>query len=277
MSHGIINRRKAVQYVGVAVTSSWLYGCGDDAVNVDMKSPKAPSAEPDVMMPRVVPEPMLSDLTGLEEWEKAGVLTPSEPGEWADKIAGHYPIAVLETDGVRVSVAHPMDEDHYISTIYLKDAAGRLITVKELEPGDEPTAFFEGYRPDAMAYAVCNLHQVWKAPVVRTQDLPGPWAGKINGHTPRIKMVGNEVSVKVPHPMDPEHYIVAIYVTDQNGKVIGKTQLKPGDEASYTLTVEPGCPKFKRGRFVMTTIYGQVSHSSAMSPKGLSNGTGQRF
>ena len=38
--------------------------------------------------------------------------------------------------------------------------------------------------------------------------------------------------------MDPDH-IVAIYVTDQSGNVIGKTQLKPGDPAQYA-TVEAG-------------------------------------
>ena len=40
--------------------------------------------------------------------------------------------------------------------------------------------------------------RVWAAPVVRTKEAPGPWETKINGHTPRIQMIGDEVTVKVP-------------------------------------------------------------------------------
>ena len=179
------------------------------------------------------------DNAQIRRWEQNGILTPASPGAWGEKIAGHYPIAIREPGGIRIRVAHPMDEDHYIEAIYLKDAEGTVLGVTALSPGEAPEAFFEGAAPNAMAYAVCNLHEVWSAPVVRSPEAPGPWAAKINGHTPRIKMEGNEVSVKVPHPMEPDHYIVAIYVTDQSGNVIAKTQLSPSDEPGYTVTVDP--------------------------------------
>ena len=223
MEHTAFDRRDAIKVMGLAVASSWLVGCGDDA-----------STSP------TMDKPTGDDEAQIRTWEANGVLTPSAPGAWGEKIAGHYPLTITEPGGIRVRVAHPMDAEHYIEAIYLKDGSGKVLGITKLAAGDEPQAFFAGAAPDAIAYAVCNLHEVWAAPVVRTKEAPGPWETKINGHTPRIKMIGDEVTVKVPHPMDPDHYIVAIYVTDQSGNVIGKTQLKPGDPAQYTLTVEAG-------------------------------------
>ena len=186
MKYDAWHRREALQVMGAAMASTWLIGCGDEATSGTMTP-----ASPD-------------DNAQIRRWEQNGILTPASPGAWGEKIAGHYPIAIREPGGIRIRVAHPMDEDHYIEAIYLKDAEGTVLGVTALSPGEAPEAFFEGAAPNAMAYAVCNLHEVWSAPVVRSPEAPGPWAAKINGHTPRIKMEGNEVSVKVPHPMEPD-------------------------------------------------------------------------
>ena len=69
---------------------------------------------------------------------------------------------------------------------------------------------------------MCNLHQVWSAPVVRTLFKPGPWEDKVIGHTPKVKIEDDQAIVSVPHAMAEEHYIVGLYITDQNDAVIAK-------------------------------------------------------
>lgn len=76
-------------------------------------------------------------------------------------------IPVIETNGNTVtvtvgSVAHPMEEKHFIQWISLESEEGNQR--KELKPGMEPKAVFalkDGDRPVA-AYAYCNLHGLWK-------------------------------------------------------------------------------------------------------------------
>ena len=186
---------------------------------------------------------MMDMMSKIEAWEAAGVLTPNDPGEWESKIVGHYPIVVPEGNTINVIVPHPMDADHYIEAIYVKSEAGDVIGYQEFTPEDAMAmASFEvdDASGEFMAYSVCNLHQVWKAPQVRTPELPGPWPDKINGHTPRIMIMDGQATVMVPHPMGEEHYIVGLYISDQDGKIIGKTQLAPTDEAMYTFELPEG-------------------------------------
>lgn len=64
-------------------------------------------------------------------------------------------------------------------------------------------------------------------------------------HVPIIETFEKGVRVKVgsvPHPMEKEHYIELIQLTDENGIVIGK-RLKPGDKPE----VEFCCVTFKEG------------------------------
>ena len=86
------------------------------------------------------------------------------------------------------------------------------------------------------AYAMCNLHEVWSAPIVRSGDRPGPWADKVNAHTPTVEIGLEGATITVPHPMDEEHYVAALYLTDSTGEVIAKKQLNPQEypEARYT-------------------------------------------
>lgn len=76
----------------------------------------------------------------------------------------HVPVIEKVDGGYKVtvgSVAHPMDEKHYIEWIELI-ADGKAYR-QFLNPGEAPEAFF---CVDAASVAVrefCNLHGVWKA------------------------------------------------------------------------------------------------------------------
>jgi superoxide reductase len=66
--------------------------------------------------------------------------------------------------GVKVkvgSVAHPMEEKHYIQWIEI-NADGRTCR-KFLKPGDAPEAEFQVEAANITAREYCNLHGLWKA------------------------------------------------------------------------------------------------------------------
>ena len=78
----------------------------------------------------------------------------------------HVPVISREGQTVTVavgSVAHPMQEEHYITWILLETKNGE--ERKELKPGDEPIAQFYAAEDDEIvaAYAYCNLHGLWAA------------------------------------------------------------------------------------------------------------------
>jgi superoxide reductase len=76
----------------------------------------------------------------------------------------HVPVAVKTADLIKVSVgsvAHPMQEEHFIEWIYVQTAKGGQRKV--LRPGAEPAAAFALTDDEAVAvYAYCNLHGLWK-------------------------------------------------------------------------------------------------------------------
>ena len=78
----------------------------------------------------------------------------------------HVPV-IEQADGkvtVKVgSVAHPMDEDHFISPIFLETTEG--VRIKELKPGEAPEATFSLGADEKViaAYEYCNKHGFWKA------------------------------------------------------------------------------------------------------------------
>ncbi len=77
----------------------------------------------------------------------------------------HVPVYEVKDGKVFVkvgSVAHPMEDAHYIEWIALKTKFGNQR--KALKPGDAPEAVFcicEGDEVEAV-YAYCNLHSLWK-------------------------------------------------------------------------------------------------------------------
>lgn len=76
----------------------------------------------------------------------------------------HVPVIEKTEKGVKVkvgSVAHPMEEKHYIEWIELI-ADGRVLR-KFLKPGDAPEADFEISEENITAREYCNVHGLWKS------------------------------------------------------------------------------------------------------------------
>ena len=76
----------------------------------------------------------------------------------------HVPVIEKTATGVKVtvgSVAHPMEENHYIQWIELI-ADGKAYR-QFLNPGDAPVAEFCVDAKDISAREYCNLHGLWKA------------------------------------------------------------------------------------------------------------------
>jgi superoxide reductase len=76
----------------------------------------------------------------------------------------HVPVVEKIQGGYKVkvgSVAHPMEEKHYIEWIELL-ADGNSYRAF-LAPGQEPKAFFPVKAEKVQAREYCNLHGLWKA------------------------------------------------------------------------------------------------------------------
>lgn len=75
----------------------------------------------------------------------------------------HVPVVEHTIGGIQVtvgSVAHPMEEKHYIEWIELI-ADGKAYR-HFLKPGDEPQALFNIDAAEVTAREYCNLHGLWK-------------------------------------------------------------------------------------------------------------------
>jgi superoxide reductase len=76
----------------------------------------------------------------------------------------HVPVITPVAGGFKVavgSVAHPMEEKHYIEWIELL-ADGKLYR-QFLQPGEKPEATFMVSAQTVVAREYCNLHGLWKA------------------------------------------------------------------------------------------------------------------
>ena len=76
----------------------------------------------------------------------------------------HVPVIEKVDGGYKVkvgSVAHPMEDEHYIEWIELV-ADGKAYR-QFLEPGQEPEAVFAIDAKSVTAREYCNLHGLWKA------------------------------------------------------------------------------------------------------------------
>ena len=74
----------------------------------------------------------------------------------------HIPVVEKTANGYKVkvgSVAHPMEEKHYIEWIEL--IAGNRVYRQYLKPGDAPEASFTITADQVKARAYCNLHGLW--------------------------------------------------------------------------------------------------------------------
>lgn len=77
----------------------------------------------------------------------------------------HLPVVEETSDGVKVlvgSVAHPMEDGHYIMWIEIWGKENRLAR-KYLKPGDKPEAEFNRKKSEiAFVRELCNIHGLWK-------------------------------------------------------------------------------------------------------------------
>lgn len=76
----------------------------------------------------------------------------------------HVPVVEKIAGGVKVtvgSVAHPMQEEHFIEWIEVLDGNG-VAYRQFLKPGGAPEAIFK-VDGDVTAREYCNLHGVWKS------------------------------------------------------------------------------------------------------------------
>ena len=77
----------------------------------------------------------------------------------------HVPFIVRQDGGILVKVgktaAHPMEPEHYIVWIQLE--VNGISLRKFLKPGDAPEAFFPVDGENAVAFELCNKHNLWKS------------------------------------------------------------------------------------------------------------------
>lgn len=88
------------------------------------------------------------------------------PGSVDAAVEKHVPVIEKAGNLVTVkigSVAHPMLAEHFIGWVALETKQGNQRKV--LRPGDKPEACFALCDGDEVvaAYAMCNLHGLWKA------------------------------------------------------------------------------------------------------------------
>ena len=77
----------------------------------------------------------------------------------------HVPVAERKDGEIYVtvgSVEHPMTEEHYIEWIAVVSDKGTERV--SLSPGEKPQAVFVD-KGNAVVYAYCNLHGLWKAEI----------------------------------------------------------------------------------------------------------------
>lgn len=77
----------------------------------------------------------------------------------------HVPVIEKTAMGKKIkvgSVAHPMEEKHYIEWIEVMDDTGKYCR-QFLKPGDQPEAEFNIKAEKVTAREYCNLHGLWKA------------------------------------------------------------------------------------------------------------------
>ena len=86
------------------------------------------------------------------------------PGTTDAAVEKHVPVVSVNGGCVEVSVgsvAHPMEEKHFIEWIALETSEG--LNIKNLVPGKEAKAKFLVAEDEKVvkAYAYCNLHGLW--------------------------------------------------------------------------------------------------------------------
>ena len=76
----------------------------------------------------------------------------------------HVPVIETTDECVNVkvgSVAHPMEEDHYI--VWIEVVSGNSVLRRDLKPGEAPEASFCLCGDGVVAREYCNKHGLWQS------------------------------------------------------------------------------------------------------------------
>ena len=91
------------------------------------------------------------------------------------------------------------------------------------------------------------------ANVIFTVANPGYWKGKEATHVPQVTVDGSVVSVKTPHPMSDEHFIVSHSVVLEGGKYLDRARFTPKDQPVSQHTLPAGY----KGKVIVTSTCNQ--------------------
>lgn len=85
--------------------------------------------------------------------------------------------------------------------------------------------------------------------VVFTADDPGHWAKGKGAHVPLATVDGSTLTVKTPHPMSEQHFIVSHSVVLAGGQYLGRKTFTPADMPTSTYTLPAGY----KGKVIVTS------------------------
>ena len=89
--------------------------------------------------------------------------------------------------------------------------------------------------------------------LVFSKDNPGHWAGKEATHTPVATAQGGVLTVRTPHPMTDDHFIVSHSVVLDGGKYLGRAVFTPKDQPVSTHMLPAGY----KGKVTVTSTCNQ--------------------
>jgi len=76
--------------------------------------------------------------------------------------------------------------------------------------------------------------------LIFSKDNPGHWTGKEATHTPVATAQGGMLTVRTPHPMTDDHFIVSHSVVLDGGKYLGRAVFTPKDQPVSTHMLPAG-------------------------------------
>ncbi len=98
-------------------------------------------------------------------WPSGIIYTPKNPGQWAQKIAGHAPKVSVQGKKVTITTDHVMTEKHYIVRQTLVSSDGKVLGAETFYPEDEEAVstfeLSDGHTSKLYATSFCNKHDLW--------------------------------------------------------------------------------------------------------------------
>lgn len=100
--------------------------------------------------------------------EQGDVLTMSNPGPFAGKEMAHVPRVSFDSRAGSVTLenTHPMMQDHWITTHYVRDQNGVIFGLREFRSDDVMARATFAVPPgttSVTAYVYCSVHSSWRS------------------------------------------------------------------------------------------------------------------